>query len=47
MLTDQTKPLIEVGQRLGFNAQGNFSRFFREHQGISPSEYRRVTQRLS
>lgn len=47
LLTDQTKPLIEVGQRLGFNAQGNFSRFFREHQGISPSEYRRVTQRLS
>ncbi|MEM9359050.1 MAG: helix-turn-helix transcriptional regulator [Pseudomonadota bacterium] len=47
LLTDQTKPLIEIGQRLGFNAQGNFSRFFREHQGISPSEYRRVTQRLS
>ncbi len=47
LLTDQTKPLIEIGQRLGFNAQGNFSRFFREHQGISPSEYRRVTQRVS
>lgn len=47
MLTDSQAPLIEVGQRLGFNAQGNFSRFFREHQGISPSEYRHVTRRVN
>ena len=47
LLTDNRQPLIEVGQRLGFNAQSNFSRFFREHQGVSPTEYRQVTQRLS
>jgi AraC-like DNA-binding protein len=42
MLTDYDRPLIDVGLELGFEAQGNFSRFFRDHQGISPSEYRRV-----
>ena len=47
LLTDSQTPLIQVGQQLGFNAQGNFSRFFREHQGVTPSEYRQVTQRLS
>lgn len=47
MLTGSTTSLIEIGQQLGFNAQGNFSRFFREHQGISPSEYRQVAHRLS
>ena len=47
MLTENKAPLIEIGQQLGFNAQGNFSRFFREHQGITPSEYRQVTQRLN
>lgn len=44
MLTDYDRPLIDVGLELGFEAQGNFSRFFRDHQGITPSEYRRVTQ---
>ena len=46
LLMDNRQLLIEVGQQLGFTAQGNFSRFFREHQGVSPTEYRQVTQRL-
>lgn len=33
--------LLEVSQRLGFKSPGNFTRFFRMHQGVSPSEYRR------
>ncbi len=40
------RPLIEVAQDLGFSAHSNFTRFFREHQGVAPSEYRRVTQHL-
>ncbi len=44
MLTDYDRPIIDVGLDLGFEAQGNFSRFFKEHQGVTPSEYRRVTQ---
>jgi hypothetical protein len=36
------RPLIEVAQDLGFSAHSNFTRFFREHQGVAPSEYRRV-----
>ena len=27
---------------LGFSFPGNFSRFFKEHTGVSPSQYRRV-----
>ncbi len=37
--TDQS--ICEVAANLGFSAQGNFTRFFRDHHGVSPSEYRR------
>lgn len=32
----------EVSGRLGFSAPSHFSRFFRNHQGVTPTEYRRV-----
>ncbi|MCC2096352.1 MAG: helix-turn-helix transcriptional regulator [Hyphomicrobiales bacterium] len=35
-------PLLQVAQDLGFDAHSNFTRFFRQHQGVAPSEYRRV-----
>jgi len=35
-------PLINVADELGFSAASNFSRFFKERIGVSPSEYRRV-----
>ncbi len=31
-----------LSDRLGFSAQSHFTRFFRNHLGIPPSEYRRV-----
>jgi AraC family transcriptional regulator len=43
-LANEEQSLGTIGQDLGFSAQSNFTRFFREHQGISPSEYRRVAQ---
>jgi AraC family transcriptional regulator len=44
MLAHEDKTLTAIGQDLGFAASSNFTRFFREHQGVTPSEYRRVAQ---
>lgn len=35
--------MTTVALDLGFSAPGNFSRFFKEHTGVSPSTYRRAT----
>ena len=35
-------PLVNVADELGFSAASNFSRFFKEHTGVSPSDYRRA-----
>ncbi|MCY0150091.1 AraC family transcriptional regulator [Hoeflea sp. G2-23] len=34
--------LISVACNLGFTTQGNFSRFFRDHVGVPPIEYRKA-----
>jgi len=36
------EPLTSVALELGFSSPGNFSRFFKEHVGVSPSTFRRV-----
>jgi AraC-like DNA-binding protein len=36
--------LTDVAYELGFSAPGNFSRFFKEHTGVSPSIFRRATR---
>lgn len=36
--------LSAVGDRLGFSAQAHFTRFFRDHSGVSPSEFRAVAR---
>lgn len=33
--------LSDIGLDLGFSAQSHFTRFFKQHQGVVPSEYRR------
>lgn len=35
--------MTTVAIELGFSAPGNFSRFFKEHTGVSPSTYRRAS----
>lgn len=35
--------LTDVALDLGFSAPDNFSRFFKEHTGISPSVFKRAT----
>lgn len=32
---------VELSYRLGFSAQSHFTRFFRQHLGITPTDYRR------
>lgn len=39
-MRDSRESLTAVASSLGFNAQGNFTRFFRQHTGVAPSAYR-------
>ncbi len=41
-LVQQEEPLTSVALDLGFSTPGNFSRFFREHMGVTPSRFRRA-----
>ena len=41
-LAIRQEPLTSVAMDLGFSSPGNFSRFFKEHMGVSPSRFRRV-----
>lgn len=36
--------LSSVSNRLGFAAQSHFTRFFRDHAGVNPSEFRQVAR---
>jgi AraC family transcriptional regulator len=36
--------LSSVSDTLGFSAQGHFTRFFRDHAGVTPSEFRQVAR---
>jgi AraC-like DNA-binding protein len=35
--------LIELADELGYGNHSNFTRFFTQHVGVSPSEFRRQT----
>jgi len=41
-LSASDRNIGEIAIDLGFDTPGNFTRFFRQHLGIAPSEYRRV-----
>lgn len=40
LLSDRSLSISEVAKRLGFSGGSYFARFFREHTGMSPSQYR-------
>ncbi|MCC7227066.1 MAG: helix-turn-helix transcriptional regulator [Burkholderiaceae bacterium] len=42
MLTKGSDSVADMSEQLGFSAPGHFSRFFRQHLGITPRDYRRV-----
>lgn len=41
---DDSSSLADISYNIGFSAPGHFTRFFRQHLGIAPSEYRRVVE---
>lgn len=41
-LSNGQEPVSAVAHDLGFSAPGHFARFFRQHLGITPTEYRRA-----
>lgn len=41
-LAHTAEPVQDVASDLGFSAPGHFARFFRQHAGITPTEYRRA-----
>jgi AraC-like DNA-binding protein len=42
LLASTSEPMTSVALELGFSTPGNFSRFFREHMGVSPSRFRKA-----
>ncbi len=44
MIATTKSSLGDISLQLGFESPGNFSRFFRTQQGVSPAQYRRSTQ---
>ena len=44
-LTDKDESLMHIGDELGFSAQGHFTRFFKQHQGVTPSLYRQQVEK--
>ena len=46
-LADKDESLIHIGDELGFSAQGHFTRFFKQHQGVTPSLYRQQVEKAS
>ena len=41
-LTQSRVPLVTLSDSLGFSAQSHFTRFFQQHLGAMPSQYRKV-----
>jgi len=41
-LREQRDEIGDISEDLGFSAQSNFTRFFQQHTGTSPNQYRRV-----
>ncbi len=46
-LVSSDTPLADLALELGFTEHGNFSRFFRSHCGVVPSQYRLVAKSAS
>jgi AraC-like DNA-binding protein len=44
-LAEGNESLIHIGDELGFSAQSHFTRFFKQHQGVTPSLYRQQVEK--
>jgi AraC family transcriptional regulator len=43
-VVNDSAPLAPLSRRLGFSAPAHFTRFFRDHTGVNPSEFRAVAR---
>lgn len=46
-LSTTGNPIIDISMDLGFDAQSNFTRFFRQNVGVTPREYRKTVSVLA
>jgi AraC family transcriptional regulator len=44
LLTEGRVPIIEIAYEVGYSNPSQFSAFFRKRTGLSPTQFRRVTQ---
>lgn len=45
LLSNQDKYIFEVAYEMGFSSDGNFTNWFKKHQGMTPKAYRQRLQR--
>ncbi|MCG5236738.1 helix-turn-helix domain-containing protein [Xanthobacter oligotrophicus] len=43
-VTSEDKSFTDIGERLGFAAPSHFTRFFRDHTGVTPSAFRTISR---
>ena len=43
-IVDGDETFATIGDRLGFSAPAHFTRFFRDHCSVAPSEFRQVAR---
>jgi AraC-like DNA-binding protein len=46
-VTAEDSNLSDIGERLGFAAPSHFTRFFRDHTGVTPSDFRTISRMAS
>ena len=46
MLNDERLGISEIAKKLGFSSGSYFARFFREHTGLSPTQYRGLRRNM-
>ncbi|MDI4665281.1 AraC family transcriptional regulator [Xanthobacter autotrophicus] len=43
-VTGEDGSFTDIGERLGFSAPSHFTRFFRDHTGVTPTEFRAISR---
>jgi AraC-like DNA-binding protein len=46
-LSEQREPISDLADDLGFSAPSNFTRFFQQHAGIAPRQFRRALAQVA
>jgi len=46
-LSEQREPISDLADDLGFSAPSNFTRFFQQHTGIAPRQFRRALAQVA